>query len=129
METRQAPRADISLNVVAEIDEDSRQRFAIAAGNRFAVSIVDISTVGLGIISKYFLPKGLFLEFEIGGVPFGLSENMKIKGEIRYSRYVRSSTYRCGVKFLNISDKYRNAIAGFVSTYERRKSPRIELSQ
>ena len=128
METRQAPRADISLNVVAEIDEDSRQRFAIAAGRRFAVSAVDISALGMGILSKYFLPKGLILEFEIEGIPFGLRENMKIKGEIRYSRYIKSSTYRCGVKFLNLSDKYQNAIAGFVSTYERRKSPRVELS-
>ena len=48
METRQAPRVDISLDVVARIDEDSRQRFAIAAAKVLA------STAAMSIFVKYF---------------------------------------------------------------------------
>lgn len=126
--TRSAPRLNINLKLISRIDEEIEQRFSLSRGNTFEVDTVDISALGIGILSKYFLPKGLRIEVDIDGQAFGLDGLMKIKGEVRFCQYIKASVYRCGVKFINISDEYREKIADFISNYERRKEPRLKLS-
>lgn len=128
METRKAPRIDINFKVLSKPVQELKQKFALVSGNKFEVKAVDISEIGIGLVSEYFLPKGLILELEIDGAPFDLKEVMKIKGEIRYCRYERTVGYRCGVQFLDLSEVYRKAIAEFISTFERRKEPRVKLA-
>ena len=128
METRITPRLNISLKVETKISAESGQGFALAGGSSFTVEAVDISELGLGIIFKCFLPKGLILELSINGEPFGLNEVIKIKGEVRHCRFLKDVGYRCGIKFLSISEVYRKAIAKFIEECERRKAPRIKLS-
>lgn len=129
METRSAPRVSINLGVISRIDDKNGQKFSLSKGNIFEVKVVDISVSGVGIVSKYFLPKGLSIELEIDGKPFGLDEAMKIKGEIRYCNYIKACGYRCGVKFINILGNYAAKIAELIATYERRKEPRLKLPE
>lgn len=129
METRKAPRINIDLKVISRIDEDAQQKFGLVCGEIFEVNVVDITESGVGILSKFFLPKGLIVKLEIEGAVFNLKEIMKIKGEIRYCNYIKDLGYRCGVKFLNVPDIYREAISRFISSYERRKAPRIKLAE
>lgn len=129
METRSSSRVGVKLKVVCRIHENFRQKFGLTCGDVFELIAVDISEVGIGVISKYFLPKGLILELEIGGISFGIEKIMKIKGEIRYCIYKKNSGYKCGIKFLDILDEYRNNIAKLVSTYERREFPRVKISE
>lgn len=128
METRIALRIDIDLKVVSKIDEDYQQKFGLVCGKTFEVKGMDVSELGVGILSKYFLPKGLIIEAEIDGAFFGLSEIMKIKGEVRHCRYIRNLGYRCGLKFLNLPDTYRKAIVQTILVQERRKAPRVRLA-
>lgn len=129
METRSSLRIDIKLKVVCRIHENFRQKFGLTCGDVFKLIAVDISESGIGVISEYFLPKGLILELEIEGIPFSIEKSMKIKGEIRYCIYKKNSGYRCGISFLDILDEYRNSIAKLVATYEQRKFPRVKLSE
>lgn len=129
METRLAQRVKLSLEAVLKIAEEPKQKFALSQGNCFVVNILDISKMGIGLLSKYFMPKGLIVELQLNGDPFGLKETVKVDAEIRWCNYIKPSEYRCGVKFLNILAKYENAIAQFVSANERRKEPRLKLSE
>ncbi|MDD5565489.1 MAG: PilZ domain-containing protein [Candidatus Omnitrophica bacterium] len=128
METRLAPRVNIDLRVVCSTEELHQQKFCLAGGNKFEVKLLDISVLGIGFLTKYFLPKGLIIDTEMDGACFGLQEVMTIKGEIRHCNYIRGMGYRCGIKFLNISNKYKDAIIQFIAANERRKEPRIKLS-
>jgi c-di-GMP-binding flagellar brake protein YcgR len=129
METRSAPRVAIELKVVCHIDESQKNKFMLASGKSFEVRVLDISELGLGMVSKYFLPRGLILELDIDGKPFGLDINIKTKGEMRYCRITKSFENRCGVKFLGMSDADRKSIAKFVATFERREFPRVKLAE
>ena len=65
---------------------------------------------------------------EIDGAIFGLKETMKLKAEIRYCVYIKPRNYKCEIKFLSIPEKYKKAIAQFISSYEKRKKPRLNIS-
>lgn len=129
METRRAPRTNVQLKVIFQLPKEREQKFSLSKGNTFEVNIVDISVGGMGVFSKYFLPKGLIIETQIEGKPFDLNEPMKIRGEIRFCSYAKSLGYRCGVMFLDISNEYKKIIADFIATYERRKEPRYNLPE
>ena len=128
MQTRQGSRVVVSLRVISTIDESMKDVISLANGNRFEARAYDISIGGIGLLMKYFLPKGLLLEMEIEGAPFGLQERIIAKGEVSHTKSVGAHKYKCGVKFTDMADKYIKAISQFVSDYERRKNPRINLS-
>ena len=128
METRQGPRVEVSLRVISTIDKSMQDSISLANGNRFEAMACDISIGGIGLITKYFLPKGLLLELEIEGIPFELKERMTAKGEVAHCKNIQVRKYKCGIKFTQIDDKYIKAISQFISRYERRKNPRVSLS-
>lgn len=127
METRISSRVKAKLKVSCRIN--GRQKFALACGEVFEPAAVDISEVGIGLISKYFLPKGLTVELAIEGILPDAGKIMKVKGEVRYSIFKKDSGYRCGVKFLDMPDEYRKSIAKLVAAYERREFPRVTISE
>jgi len=129
METRIVARVDIDLRILFRLPEGPTQQFALAAGKSFEANALDISVLGIGVLSRYFLPHGLILDLEIDGKLLGLNEVIKVKGEIRYCRYLKDVGYRCGIKFLDLSEDYQKAITKFISTSERRGEPRIKLAE
>ncbi len=115
METRLAPRVNIKAKAVLGIDKDLRLRITSKKGSFFRVNVIDISTLGAAMLFRYFLPAGLIVEIGIEGRRFGLKKAMKVKGEIRHCKQIRPFTYRCGIEFLNLSDRSKNIIAQFVA--------------
>ena len=128
MDTRRAPRVTINLKVISEIDEALKQKFSLASGKSFEVEASDISTSGIGIYSKYFLPAKLLIQMQIDGKPFGSDESMEAKGEVRYCKYVGSSGYKCGVKFTDLSSASKDKIKKFVASSDKRTESRLKLS-
>ena len=128
METRLTPRLYINFKILSRIDRESQTKFSLVKGDNFEVDILDISVGGIGVFSKYFLPRGLRLELQLEGKHFGLGEPIKIKGEVRYCNYAKASGYRCGVKFIDLPTEYKKKIANFIATYDRRAEPRYKLS-
>ena len=127
METRSDKRDKISLKVNCQICEESGQSLKLACGNKFETNAVDISRSGIGLISKYLLPKGAILELEIDGKLFDLNEAMKIKSEIVHYKFIKDIGYQCGLRFIEISDTYQKAIEKFIAKNERRQSQRLDL--
>jgi c-di-GMP-binding flagellar brake protein YcgR len=121
METRLGARVNIALAVSSKIDKSAEQNITLAKGNRFTATTCDISTVGIGMRTNFFLPKGLVINMDLEGAPFGLREAIKVKGEVRYCNYVKARNYKCGIKFVNLSSRYRQAIAKFVSLHQAKK--------
>ena len=116
MKSRLAQRLQVSLKVFSKIDKDTGQRFGLKAGDRFEASAEDISILGIGASTKYFFPKGLSMQLEISGEPLGLKGPIKVKGEIRHCEYVKPHQYRCGIKFIDISEEHKNAIKQYISS-------------
>ncbi|MDP6685664.1 MAG: PilZ domain-containing protein [Candidatus Omnitrophota bacterium] len=119
----------IGRKAVLRIDKNSQQSFSLAKGNSLKVDMFDISVLGVGIRTKYFLPKGLIVHLEINGVLFGLAKPMKVKGEIRHCEQIDTYIYKCGVKFLNISKGHKDSISQLIATHERRTVPRLKLPE
>lgn len=128
MDTRQGPRVAVSLRVISTIDKSMKDSVSLANGNRFEARAYDISVGGIGLLTKYFLPKGLLLEMEIEGAPFGLQEIITAKGEVAHCKNVQVHKYKCGINFTEMADKYVKAIVQFISNYEKRRDPRVNLS-
>jgi len=125
--TRSAPRINLNLKIVSKIDKNLKQKFTLATGNVVEAQAFDISVVGIGIFVKYFLPKGLTIRLEIDGSTFGLKDPMKIEGVICHCKYLDRNKYKCGIKFTKLTPKYKDAIANFISDYEKRKNSRFKL--
>lgn len=128
MNTRVGPRVEVSLRVISTIDESMKDSISLAGGNRFEARAYDISVGGIGLVTKYFLPKGLLLELEIEGAPFKLKERITAKGEVTHCKNVQAHKYKSGIRFTEMADKYIKVIAEFVASYEKRKDPRVNLS-
>jgi len=128
MDTRFTHRVNVDLKVILKIEKDAEQQVDLVDGNLFEVGIFDVSATGIGVISKHFLPKGLIVDLEMDGKLFGLNEAIKLKGEVRYCNFVQTALYKCGIKFIDTPESYTNAIANFVSANDRRKDPRVQLT-
>ncbi len=127
METRKNSRVPVQFKITFQIDSNDKRKFNILRDNILEASIINISILGIGIIVKYFFPKGLNIDLEIDGRYFGLEYPMNIKGEIRYCKYIKNNGYRCGVKFLDIKKEYLEKIEDFIASYDRREAPRLKL--
>ena len=128
METRLEHRVKIACQVEMSIADDPGQRFALSQDKALKVEVMDISKVGMGMISSCYFPKGLIIELQIDGAQFGLKELMRLKAEVRWCNYIKPSVYRFGVRFIHPPDIYVQAVSKFVSEHERRKEPRLKIS-
>ncbi|MFH1355341.1 MAG: PilZ domain-containing protein, partial [Candidatus Omnitrophota bacterium] len=120
METRKAPRIGINLTINSKIPSEYKQKFALINGMNFDAQVVDISSLGMGMFSKYFLPKGLILELSMDGKYFGVSEDIVVRAEVRHCAFIKGRGYRSGMQFLNLSDNDKKVVLDFIANYERR---------
>ena len=127
MESRLGPRVNIDIKISSEISKSDDQNITLADGNQFEANAFDISVVGIGMITKFFLPKGLLIEIDIDGAPFDLAENVKIKCEVRHCASIKNRRYKCGIKFLDLSAEYKKAILQLISKYESKSKSHLKL--
>lgn len=125
LDTRFVSRVDVTLRVVSKINRDANQSFELADGNFFKARAFNIGAQGIGIITKYFLPKGLVVDLEIAGPLFGFKECLTLKGEVRYCNniYNERNKYKCGISFIGISDECKEAILQFCLHSRGKKNP------
>ena len=122
METRQLKRFPIELNTKINIDHPDEQGFNIAKKD-IETKIVDISILGIGMLSKYFIPRGVIIKFDIKIK----DEILESKGEVKSAVPAGTASTRLGVQFVDMSSEYRNKITDFIKEYERRAMPRIKI--
>ena len=123
METRLHPRINAVIRISSEIAKKPGQHIKLDSNNAFEASAFDISETGIGLkIKKYYLPKGLAINLSVDGAVFGLKKPIKIGGEICYCTYIDNNTYKCGVKFVDMSERHRKVISKFISANSKPKS-------
>ena len=114
METRLWPRVSVDMKISSRITRSDGQSIALAEGDQFEAKSYDISIAGIGIFIKVFLPKGLLIEMDLDGAPFGLTESIKTRGEVRHCNSIGTRKYRCGLRFLNLLPEHKKAIAQLI---------------
>jgi len=125
--SRFSRRINIDLKITSAVPKTAKQNFALVKGHRLEVTAFDVSLLGMGLISDYFLPAGLKIALAVSGESFGLKGTMKIKGEVRHCSYTRDRKYKLGVVFVKLNEEYKKAISNFIKSHEARRKPRLPL--
>jgi len=86
---------------MVEIDIGMKEDVRILREPQKAV-IVDVSTVGFGIIAPIFFPKNALLVIDMDASVFNIDKHAKIIGNVRYCRPAKDGKYKVGVKFVEI---------------------------
>jgi hypothetical protein len=122
METRRVKRLKASFKAKLNIDSSITQRFNIRQEN-IEVEVLDISVLGIGLVCKYFIPKGVIVNLQ-------LKINNKlidVKGEIRSAISGGKGLTRLGIQFIDLDNSEFEIIDKFIKDNERRNEPRLEL--
>ncbi len=101
IDSRAGIRVKIDATIMVEIDTGMKDKVRIIREPQNAV-IVDISVIGLGVLSPIFLPKGAILVIQLDTSIFDTAKPARVIGEVRYCRPSRNKDYRTAVKFLDI---------------------------
>jgi len=129
MEIKNTLRVPVDLEVAWKVDKKLGQPYHEGLKNVYRNKAFDISPGGMGIISKHFLPTGLRIEIAFSGTILGLKKIIRRKGEVRYCSRIKQANYRCGIKFIDLLSSYSSKFNEFKLAYEKRKEPRITLSE
>ena len=117
IECRAGIRVRIDATIMVEIDTCMKDKVRIIREPQKAV-IVDMSVVGLGVISQIFLPKGAILVIQLDATLFNLDKPARVIGEVRYCRPSKSKNYRVGVKFLDVEKNLLARIKDYVEQHK-----------
>lgn len=127
---RRYKRLALNLSVVIRLGGPIEQRVVLEE-EEIEVSAIDVSEGGLGIISKYLIPKHSLLHIIMdftaidlqGGVIF--HKPLDVEGEVRSVVDWEGDQYRLGIKFTKITNEDKTAIKAFVRNFMHYKPPKI----
>jgi hypothetical protein len=123
MDTRQVPRHKIALPASIRINEATAPKFNI--GREWVeANLLDISTLGIGLLCKTFIPKGALIDIKMQIS----AETLIITGEVRSAISGGKGLTRLGVKFTGATERDTGLIRDFIQAHERRSEPRLDLS-
>ncbi len=123
METRRAKRLKTSFSVKLKLDLSSGQHFQVKDGSVEAGAL-DISTLGVGLMSKCFIPKGIVVDLELKIN----NKTIETRGEIRSAVSGGKGLTRLGIQFVGLDNSQKEIIDNFIKENERRSQPRLNLS-
>ena len=126
METRGEARIKLDAGASLKVNGDMEKHVHLLREEQKA-EIVDVSALGIGVVSPVFLPKGAILNIQVNGAAFGMDTPIKIKGEVRYCKPEKGRKCKVGIKFIEIEDAVLNKIKEYVTKCERREAPRVKF--
>lgn len=113
IESRGGVRVSINATAMVEVDKAMKEQVRILREPQ-KVTIADVSTVGLGLISPVFLPKGAILAIKMESAIFNFDKPINIKGEIRYCKPAKEGSYKVGIKFIEVEGDILSKIKEYV---------------
>ena len=118
MESRRVPRVKVFIKVNVQIDASMKGHFDISKKD-IEAHMLDVSILGIGILSKYFIPKGAILDLTFS-LPLK-SENQEqkeqpfaVQGCVRSAIPWGKGFTRVGVEFSQIDDVHREVLGRFI---------------
>ena len=129
MVTRNTLRIPVDLEIFWKAEKKKDQVFSLSTKDMHKDKATDISGGGMGIIIKYFLPRGFRIKIALAGGIFGLTRFIRFKGVVCYCNYINHGNYKCGIKFIDPPAIHTLKFNEFKSSYEKRQTPRVTLSE
>ena len=131
-ETRKEKRLQVTAKVRIRINPAMQETVHLEK-ETLEVQLIDISIHGVGLLSQTFLPVGAVVDLEFpraslsaeGPSPSGGS--VKITGRIAYAK-PKGNQCHLGLDITQIDQATRRFIQEYVSSTERRRSPRAPLT-
>ncbi|MFH1014742.1 MAG: PilZ domain-containing protein [Nitrospirota bacterium] len=114
MESRGGVRVRIDATAMVEVDKAMKEQVRILREPQ-KVTIADVSTVGLGLVSPVFLPKGAILVIKMESAIFNFDKPISLKGEVRYCKPSKEGRYKVGIKFVEVENDVLNKIKEYVT--------------
>ena len=110
-ETRRAPRKPITVQVHVRVNPAMKETIQLAR-ETVEAKLVDISTLGVGLLGKTYLPPGALIDFDLPKGPLApgrappLQGAIKITGRIVHTK-AQEGLCRMGVEFTRIDEQDR----------------------
>jgi c-di-GMP-binding flagellar brake protein YcgR len=113
-----------SLRVKLKIDSSSKTYIGIIT-KEIETKALDISVSGIGLLSRFFLPKAtvVCLELKIK------NKIIKIRGEIRSAISITKNLTRLGIKFIDLDNSKLKIIERFIKENEKRHPTRFKFQK
>ena len=114
METRKAKRFQASFKVDLKVDSAKTKYFSLRMES-VEVDALDISALGIALLSNYFVPKGVIVDLQLK-----IGKNIvDVKGEIRSAVAWGKGQTRLGILFIDIGEPQLKAIKSFIKKNEK----------
>lgn len=88
------------------------------------VRAVDVSSSGIGVLSRYQIPRGTIVNLEI----IIKEQTLEMEGEIILVFKHNSGLTRFGIKFLDVAEEKKKVLSKFIKSHDERVYPRLILS-
>ena len=130
-ETRKGQRLQVKGRVKIQIDPSMGDAIHLEK-EIIEVELVDISVLGIGLLSKTFLPKGTVVDLEFPGAALAAPKAapppdiLRLTAKVMYNRPQRDLC-RMGLQITQMDDQTNRIIRDFIFSRELRRAPRIPL--
>ena len=134
-ETRRDSRKPLQVEIRVQINPKMQETIHLAKES-IPAELFDVSSHGMGMVSKIFLPPGVLVDLQIPKTPFlpqqeGIEEKpsrevIRVTGLVVYSKQ-RGTLCRMGISFTQIQEADRKVLEEFIQSTNRRRSPRSPL--
>jgi len=124
-ENRKSERIGAAFNLTYSVEKPYALRVSLGVADGIEAIMLDLSELGMAIITKYDLPIGTQLHVKFNIIDLHLTgeerrRHMELPADIVSNVFIPKSSHRIGVRFSRISDEDRRAIRDFV---KRNKFP------
>lgn len=119
-DTRRSPRVPLSAKMRVRVNPTMKETIQLAK-EVVEVKVVDISALGVGVLSPTFLPQGVLVDLETSRIPLA-AEGRPVKGEMHITGKVvyakpQGSGCRIGISFTQMEEVDRLLIEQFIARY------------
>ncbi len=131
MESRKEARLQVTATVRVKVNPAMREEIHLDK-ETLEVQLTDVSTRGVGFLTKTFLPKGALLDLEFPAAALAQAKppagqaTVQITGRIVYAK-PQGEFCRIGLDITEMDDATRSIIQQYVSSRDTRRSPRAPL--
>ncbi len=118
-ERRKSERIDAAFTLSYNIEKSYTLRVNLGVIGSVDALMVDLSDIGMAIITNYEIPKGaqLYIKFDLINTRLSGDDrwrSMKITGETVSNVKLEGENYRIGIRFNRVSEEDKEAIRNFV---------------
>ena len=116
---RKSERLDTAFTLIYRVEKPLILRIQMGFTNDIDALMLDLSDLGMAIITKHDLPTEAQLDIKLNIIDLRLSgderrRHMEITGNVASNVTLADKSHRIGICFTKVSDEDKVAISGFI---------------